>query len=187
MQRRNFIHLSALAGFGMSFPGTALLGSYSSRAAEVHSPEFRKLCFDLLRDWCDGMLKVQINRPSDPGVHGMLKCPACEVVHARLLDAVYPFLYMADATGEQKYLDAGIAAFEWGENVSMEDGSWTVVPDPKSWRGITVFGAISLAEAIKYHGDLLDEERNPFCTGHSPDPHSGDEREYQSPHFRTSG
>ena len=105
------------------------------------------------------MIRVQILDPSDPTKHGMLKCPACEVVHARLLDAVYPFLNMAKATGKQKYLDAGIAAFEWGENVSGEDGSWTVVPNPKSWKGITVFGAISLAEALKYHGDLLDEDR----------------------------
>ena len=151
--------MSALAGLGLSLQVSALLRSCSSAVTASHSPEFRKLCFDLLRDWCDGMLRVQVNDPSDPKVHGMLKCPACEVVHARLLDAVYPFLFMAKATGEQKYLDAGIAAFEWGGNVSGEDGSWTVIPDPKSWKGITVFGAIALAEALKFHGDLLDEER----------------------------
>ena len=159
MQRRDFLELSALAGIGLSLPTTAMLSSCLPNAPEVHSPEFRKLCFGLLKDWCDGMINVQISKPSDPEVHGMLKCPACDVVHARLLDAVYPFLYMAKATGEQKYLDAGIAAFEWGENVSGADGSWTVIPDPKSWKGITVFGAISLAEALKHHGDLLDEER----------------------------
>ena len=159
MQRRNFIQFSALAGFSLSLPGTMLLNACSPDNAGGHSEEFRKLCFDLLKDWCDGMISVQVMDPSDPKVHGMLKCPACDVVHARLLDAVYPFLNMANATGEQKYLDAGIAAFEWGENVSAEDGSWTVVPDPKTWKGITVFGAIALAEALKYHGNLLDEDR----------------------------
>ena len=159
MQRKDFIQLSTLAALGLSLPATAMLSSCSDSAFTGHSPQFRKLCFDLLKDWCDGMINVQIMDPSDSTIHGMLKCPACDVVHARLLDAVYPFLYMAKETGEQKYLDAGIAAFEWGENVTGPDGSWTVIPNPKSWKGITVFGAISLAEALKYHGDLLDEER----------------------------
>ena len=160
MQRKDFIQLSTLAALGLSLPATAMLSSCSDSAFTGHSPQFRKLCFDLLKDWCDGMINVQIMDPSDSTIHGMLKCPACDVVHARLLDAVYPFLYMAKETGEQKYLDAGIAAFEWGENVTGPDGSWTVIPNPKSWKGITVFGAISLAEALKYHGDLLDEERH---------------------------
>lgn len=159
MQRRDFIQFSALAGVGLSLPGSMLLSSCSPNSSVGHSEEFRKLCFSLLKEWCDGMISTQILNPSDPTLHGMLNCPACDVVHARLLDAVYPFLHMAKATGEQKYLDAGIAAFEWGENVSGEDGSWTVIPNPKSWKGITVFGAISLAEALKYHGDLLDEKR----------------------------
>jgi hypothetical protein len=159
MKRRNFIQLSGLAGLGLSLPASALLNSCVNPGIKDHSPEFRKLCFDLLKDWCDGMISVQIMNPTDPAEHGLLKCPACDVVHARLLDAVYPFLHMAKATGEQKYLDAGIAAFEWGENVTGADGSWTVIPNPKTWKGITVFGAISLAEALKYHGDLLDEDR----------------------------
>ena len=75
------------------------------------------------------------------------------------MDAVYPFLYMAKATGNQKYLDAGIALFEWGDNVTKPNGSWTNTLDPNSWDGITVFGAIALAETLKYHGDLLEEER----------------------------
>ncbi len=110
MQRKDFIQLSTLAALGLSLPATAMLSSCSDSAFTGHSPQFRKLCFDLLKDWCDGMINVQIMDPSDSTIHGMLKCPACDVVHARLLDAVYPFLYMAKETGEQKYLDAGIAA-----------------------------------------------------------------------------
>ncbi len=157
MQRRNFIQLSALAGIGLSLPLSALLSGCN--AAEVHSAEFKKLTFNLLKDWCDGMIKFQVINPADPKVHGLLKCPACDVVHARCFDAVYPFLYMAKATGNKKYLDAGIAVFEWGENVTRPDGAWTNELKPNSWDGITAFGAVSLAEALKYHGDLLDEER----------------------------
>lgn len=113
----------------------------------------------LLKEWCDGMLAVQINNPDDPTQHGALGCPACNKIHGRCMDAVYPFLCMADITGEKKYLDAGIAVFEWSKNVSRSDGSWTVIPDSNSWRGITVFGAIALAEALHYHGHLLEKER----------------------------
>jgi hypothetical protein len=75
------------------------------------------------------------------------------------MDAVYPFLYMADKTGEKKYLEAAKLVMTWAENnVSQEDGSWTVVKNPKSWKGITIFGAIALAEALHYHAHVLDEE-----------------------------
>ena len=127
--------------------------------SKQHSEAFHKLTFDLLKDWCDGMMKVQINNPADSTLHGLLKCPACDVVHTRCFDAVYPFLYMAKATGEKKYLDAGIAVLEWGENVTRPDGAWTNELKPKSWDGITAFGAVSLAEALRYHGDLLEPER----------------------------
>lgn len=158
MKRRDFIQLSTITSVGLSLSATSLLSSCTKAIKEFHSSEYRKLVFDLLKDWCDGMIKTQIIRSSDPKVHGLFDCPACDTVHARVMDAVYPFFYMAKATGEKKYLDAGIAAFEWGENVTREDGAWTNDLDPKSWDGTTVFGAIALAEALKFHGDLLDDE-----------------------------
>lgn len=157
MKRRDFIQLSTITGVGLSLSATSLLSSCTNEVKEFHSPEYRNLVFDLLKDWCDGMIKTQIVNPSDPKTHGLLDCPACETVHARIMDAVYPFFYMAKATGEKKYLNAGILAFEWGKNVTREDGAWTNDLDPKSWDGTTVFGAIALAETLKYHGDLLDE------------------------------
>ncbi|WP_372775101.1 hypothetical protein [Mangrovibacterium sp.] len=157
MKRRNFIQLSALSGMGLSL--VPMMSLSLDKVDGEHSTEFKKLTFDLLKDWCDGMIKVQVINPADPTVHGMLKCPACDVVHTRCFDAVYPFLYMAKATGEKKYLDAGIAVFEWSENVTRADGAWTNELKPNSWDGITAFGAVFLAEALKYHGDLLDEQR----------------------------
>ncbi|MBK1876469.1 hypothetical protein [Pelagicoccus mobilis] len=111
---------------------------------------------ELLKTWCDGMISTQIHEPEDPTRHGALYCPACQSIHGRCMDAVYPLLHMAKSTGQDKYLEAGIAVFEWSQNVSCPDGSWTVVADPNSWKGITVFGATALAEALHHHGDLLD-------------------------------
>jgi hypothetical protein len=157
MKRRKFIQLSTITGVGLSLSVTSFLNSCGKEVKEFHSSEYRTLVFNLLKDWCDGMIKTQIIKPSDPKVHGLLDCPACETVHARIMDAVYPFFYMAKATGDKKYLEAGILAFEWGKNVTRDDGAWTNDLDPKSWDGTTVFGAVSLAETLKYHGDLLDE------------------------------
>jgi hypothetical protein len=72
---------------------------------------------------------------------------------------------MAHVTGKKKYLDAAINVYDWAEhNVSQPDGSWTNDINPKAWRGTTIFGAIALAEALHYHGDLLDEERRAAWT-----------------------
>jgi len=155
MKRRDFIQLSISTGVGFSISATSLLSSCGKGVKEFHSPEYRKLVFDLLKDWCDGMIKTQIINPNATEEHGVFDCPACETIHARVIDSVYPFFYMAKVTGEKKYLDAGIAAFEWSKNVTRDDGAWTNDLNPKSWDGTTVFGAVALAETLKYHGDLL--------------------------------
>ncbi|GAA4950572.1 hypothetical protein GCM10023314_24830 [Algibacter agarivorans] len=156
MKRRDFIQLSTLAGLGMSLP---LSGVFSACAQHPeHSLEFKNLISGLLKDWCDGMIKVQINKPSNLEEHGALDCPSCSHIHGRCMDAVYPFLYMADVSGDKKYIEAAKLVMTWAENnVSQENGAWTVIPNPKSWKGITIFGAIALAEALHYHGHVLDE------------------------------
>ncbi|MCV9386635.1 hypothetical protein [Reichenbachiella ulvae] len=160
MNRREFVQSSAIVGLGVSLPLSSLLGCVSGNARIPHSNEYRELVFNLLKDWCDGMIKTQINNPSDPTTHGLMVCPGDDTIHARLQDAIYPFFCMAKATGEKKYLEAGINAFEWSDrNVSLPDGSWTNDVNPKSWNGTTVFGAIALAESLKYHSDLIGEDR----------------------------
>ena len=66
-------------------------------------------------------------------------------------------MYMADATGDQKYLDAAKKLFRWGENMLCDDGG--LYNDAQStWNGITVFNAVSLCDALKKHGHLLDAQ-----------------------------
>mgnify|MGYP000324310022 CR=1 FL=1 len=157
MKRRNFLQISALAGVGLSIPMAGIFNSCTKHPE--HSLEFKSLISDLLKDWCDGMIKVQINNPSNLDEHGALDCPSCAHIHGRCMDAVYPFLYMADVSGDKKYIEAAKLVMTWAENnVSQENGAWTVIKNPKSWKGITVFGAIALAEALHYHGHVLDEE-----------------------------
>jgi hypothetical protein len=152
MARRRFLRTLATGWMAFSLPPLHAKEGDSAGGDD----SFDGLSRDLLRDWGDGMLKVQIHNPTDSTKHGALGCPACGIIHGRCMDAVYPFLHLAKVTGQAKYLDAGVAVFEWSKNVSQDDGSWTVIADPKSWKGITVFGAIALAETLHRHGDLLD-------------------------------
>ena len=156
MNRRNLLRLSAVAGMASALP---MYGCFFRAEKITANPSvYERLIANLLLEWTNGLLAVQINQPQSPELHGALYCQACEKIHGRCMDAVYPFFHMADKTGEERYLDAALAVMDWSKNVSRPDGSWTVIPDPKSWRGITVFGAIALGEALHHHGHVLPLE-----------------------------
>ncbi|TXF90242.1 hypothetical protein FUA23_06905 [Neolewinella aurantiaca] len=157
MQRRTFLALSAA---GLLLPINSCSGTTSESMVtsghSLESSDFEGLVERLLLRWGDGMLAMQVDSPGDPTTHGALMCPACGRIHGRCMDAVYPFAHLAKTTGEEKYLTAAMGVMEWAErNVSQPDGSWTVMPNPKTWRGISVFGAIALAETLKYHGGIF--------------------------------
>ncbi len=163
--RRYFLESLSRGTAGVAFTAGGLLTSSLSLADEITASDFVSLTRNLLTDWCDGMIRHQISEPSNPGLHGALACPACRHIHGRCSDAIYPFLHMAHVTGEQKYLDAAINVYNWAEkNLSQPDGSWTNDINPKAWRGTTIFGAIALAEALHYHGDVLDKDRRAAWT-----------------------
>lgn len=155
MERRKFLNTATVGSLGLSLA----FSSCFNHKSKVSIPSgYKKMMADLLKQWSDGMIAMQIIAPGNVELHGALGCPSCSFIHGRCMDAVYPFLYMADSTGDKKYIDAAIMVMDWAENnVSHPDGSWTVIRDPKSWKGISVFGAIALAEALHYHGHILDE------------------------------
>ena len=86
MKRRNFLQLSTLAGVGLTLPMSGLLNACANH--QENSLEFKNLISNLLKDWSDGMLKVQIKNPSNLDVHGALGCPSCSHIHGRCMDAV---------------------------------------------------------------------------------------------------
>lgn len=111
----------------------------------------------LLKDWCDALIALQITDKPQKELNGGILCPACARVHGRSGDAVYPFIALADFTGEQKYLDAAQRLFDWSENMTRPDGSY--IGDTNApWQGITVFAVIQLGEALCYHSHLLDDK-----------------------------
>lgn len=122
--------------------------------------EYEKRISALLIQWCDALLRLQIDMPEYGQLDGGILCPACGTVHGRCHEAVYPLMCAAEITGEEKYLNAAKRLFRWGQNMLNSDGS--VRNDFKSgWKGVTVFAAISLSDALDSYGGMLSsEERN---------------------------
>ena len=156
LTRRAMLRLSASVGAGLAFPNWAE-ASEQERQPVAQSKSPTNLYADLLTTWCDGMIARQVTAMREPALFGGLLCPACVLIHGRCGDAVYPFLRVARSTGNSKYLDAAIRVHEWTEQqVSRPDGSWVNDVNLSSWKGITVFHTIALAEARHDHGELLD-------------------------------
>ncbi|HMF73700.1 MAG TPA: hypothetical protein VK616_19600, partial [Flavitalea sp.] len=118
--------------------------------------ELTNLSSSLLQTWGKAVLDYQITDSNDNKNYGGLMCPACKVVHGRVCDTFYPMLYLADTNKDERWLNASLLLYEWMEhNTSQPDGSWTNEPAPGSWKGITVFTCIALAETLQKHRKLL--------------------------------
>jgi hypothetical protein len=162
LTRRELLKLSAagasILGARVLFPDFAEASAVQDASGLGHAEGAGEGPYArLLRAWCDGLLAHQVTAVQDPALHGGLLCPACGLIHGRCADAVYPLLHMAHTTGQSKYLESALAMYEWAEQqVSRADGSWINDVTLSSWKGITVFHSISLAEALHHHGDVLD-------------------------------
>lgn len=149
--RRRF--LRGLSAGALMIPASPLWGEPGAQP----KADFEQEAGNLLRDWCDGLLRQQIIAPEEGTRHGAFRCPACDRLHGRCGDAILPFLTMAARSGDLRYREAALRLWAWMKNVDAPDGSWTNEPDPASWKGTTVFTSVALAEALDWHGALLDE------------------------------
>jgi hypothetical protein len=130
--------------------GIAMAGSTGMAFAAASGNPYR----DLLLTWCEGLRPYRV--VSTGSMQGGLLCPACAMVHGRSPDAIYPLLRCAHDTKRVEFVDMAIGLFDWGErNVSRADGSWVNDAVISDWRGITVFRAVTLAESLRHHDDLL--------------------------------
>ena len=157
LTRRDLLRISTAGATALS--AKLAFPEWVSAAAKYHSaPQTASnLYSQLLQTWCDGLLEHQVTAIQNPALHGALLCPACALIHGRCGDAVYPLLRVAHTTGNAKYLNAALLVHEWSERqVGRADGSWINDVTLISWKGITAFHAISLAEALHHHGTLLD-------------------------------
>lgn len=113
---------------------------------------------ELLKEWCDALVRLQLTEREEDFFYGGILCPNCARIHGRCGDAIYPMMAMYQRTGDKRYLECAKLLFSWTEkNMMHPDGS--MQNDTNSdWRGITVFYVIQLCEALLHYGELLDEE-----------------------------
>ncbi len=116
----------------------------------------KKEAFALLEEWCDKLITLQLNIGREE-LDGGILCPACASIHGRCSDLIFPLMYLFSQTGAEKYRTAAISAFNFTEkNLLREDG--TYYNDVNcSWRGTSVFSAISIGETLLRFGSFIDE------------------------------
>lgn len=154
LSRRDFTRLAVLGSAGIAF---LPVGCNSESNFKYADDELLNLSEKLLAEWCNGLIKYQITDYDSKGLYGGIICPACARIHGRIGDAMYPLMHMANKTGQDKYLQSAKLLFLWTENnVSSEDGSIVNDVNISNHRGITVNWVVSLADALRHHGQILD-------------------------------
>lgn len=162
--RRQFLKTYAAVGTGFLLPAVdelqPILAAGLPPTVPVDDTDLYALSLDLLKQWCDGVVKMQIKDYAGTPGYGGIFCPACSCVHGRSGDLILPLLFMANYSGNARYTRAAMDLYTWMEaNVSETDGSWVNEINISDWKGITVFGTISLAESLLHFGHLLPQKK----------------------------
>lgn len=116
----------------------------------------------LLKEYCDGLISVQYTG-DDKAFYGGFWCRACKMIHGRTPDAVYPLSVMYKRSGNRKYLEAAMAAFDYGETLLCTDGA-AYNDSQANWLYTTVFQTIAIFETLKSVGSLLTEAQKTKLT-----------------------
>lgn len=100
---------------------SSLAGQAQNVNANSFDDSLRSEADKLLTEWMDAFLAYQCTY-SDSALDGGVLCPACARMHGRIGDAVLPLMYLAEKTGNQKYLLGAKRLMAWMENVHRPDG-----------------------------------------------------------------
>jgi len=124
------------------------------------SDKITSLAISLLEKWCLGLYANQTNHTGDPLTDGGIYSPGDKAYLGRCADALYPFLWMARHTNDNKYVVAAKKVYAWEQYNCWNDeyACWVNDPGmPDGWKAISVFSAITKMEAIEHYSDLLGE------------------------------
>jgi hypothetical protein len=160
MDRKTFLKNTATTTSSLLFLPAALRG-VGMNALYTDKDHINKLTVKLLEQWCAGLVAHQTYTPDNLITHGGIYSPGDNAYPGRSADSIFPLLWMAKHTGDHKYVEAARLVYEWEQNNCWHEelGCWFNNPNmPDSWKGITVFAAMTKYEAITYYPELLGEE-----------------------------
>jgi len=113
--------------------------------------------FSLLKDWCDSLIKLQINNTDRIELDGGLLCPACGLMHGRCCDLVYPLVYLYTVTDDEKYVKSAEMLSDWAES-NLKDRYGLYRNDFNTdWIGVSSFHADCLYEALNIGKGKISE------------------------------
>ena len=118
---------------------------------------FKNQVYNLMKDWCDELLKTQLSM-SDPLLDGALLCPGCAVVHGRCADMVLPLVLLYKETGEERYLAAAKKLIDWTEYNLLSEHKDYRNDLANRWKGTNIFTCLMLGETLHRFSDVLDKE-----------------------------
>ena len=78
----------------------------------------KKEIYELLKTWCDGLIKYQITEIDDRNLKGGLLCPACSIIHGRCGNAIPAMLFLAEQEKDEKYVRCAEGLINWSERFS---------------------------------------------------------------------
>ena len=160
MNRRNFLKNTAIATSSLLFL-PAFVRCIGKNTPFSDHEKINELTVKLLEQWCEGLIAHQTYSPDNLITHGGIYSPGDDAYLGRSADSIVPLLWMAKHTGDKKFVEAAKLVYDWEQNNcwSEELGCWFNNPNmPDSWKGITVFAAMTKYEAIVHYPELLGEE-----------------------------
>ncbi|MBQ8740161.1 MAG: hypothetical protein IJY79_01265 [Clostridia bacterium] len=119
---------------------------------------FKTKVYNLMKSWCDELLKTQLDMPNEPLLDGALLCPGCAVVHGRCADMVLPLVLLYRDTGDEKYLTAAKKLIDWTEYNLLSEHKDYRNDLANRWKGTNIFTCLMLGETLHRFGDVLDAE-----------------------------
>lgn len=118
---------------------------------------FKNRVYNLMKSWCDELLKTQLDMP-DPLLEGAILCPGCAIVHGRCADMILPLVLLYDKTGEERYLTAAKKLIDWTEyNLLTEHDDYRNDLGNR-WKGTNIFSSLAIGETLHRFGNILDKE-----------------------------
>ena len=125
------------------------VAALSAADAPNLADESQRTLTDLVR----ALRRLQIDEAESPDA-GAIRCPACNVLHTRAAEAVFPFSVLAARTEDAEYADAARRLAAWLFRQQQPDGSWKETPE--EWTGTTTDQLLMIALAYERLGGRLD-------------------------------